>query len=132
MMNKLNDRLSGKQPEPLVYKLVLTGGPCSGKTTGSVRLSTFFENMGWKVRELFCCLMNFVAFYFGIAFLSHSFLACITTNACSVGIFFISAFFIPVSFTVKMKNKQFSFIHRFIESRRQQQLYSVEESVSQT
>lgn len=32
-----------------VHKLVLTGGPCSGKTTGQARLSTFFENMGWKV-----------------------------------------------------------------------------------
>jgi len=34
---------------PMVYKLVLTGGPCSGKTTGQARLSTFFENLGWKV-----------------------------------------------------------------------------------
>lgn len=32
-----------------VYKLVLTGGPCGGKTTGQDRLATFFENMGWKV-----------------------------------------------------------------------------------
>ncbi|XP_024888949.1 TRPL translocation defect protein 14-like isoform X1 [Temnothorax curvispinosus] len=32
-----------------VYKLVLTGGPCGGKTTGQARLCTFFENMGWKV-----------------------------------------------------------------------------------
>lgn len=32
-----------------LYKLVLTGGPCGGKTTGQARLSTFFENMGWKV-----------------------------------------------------------------------------------
>jgi len=40
--------LSGKS-DRIVYKLVLTGGPCSGKTTGSVRLSTFFENLGWKV-----------------------------------------------------------------------------------
>lgn len=32
-----------------IHKLVLTGGPCSGKTTGQARLSTFFENMGWKV-----------------------------------------------------------------------------------
>ncbi|XP_075541924.1 TRPL translocation defect 14 [Dermacentor variabilis] len=35
--------------ERIVYKLVLTGGPCSGKTTGQARLSTFFENYGWKV-----------------------------------------------------------------------------------
>ncbi|WKY15837.1 hypothetical protein Q1695_000932 [Nippostrongylus brasiliensis] len=32
-----------------VYKLVLTGGPCGGKTTGQDRLATFFENIGWKV-----------------------------------------------------------------------------------
>ncbi|ERL90591.1 hypothetical protein D910_07938 [Dendroctonus ponderosae] len=33
----------------MVYRLVLTGGPCGGKTTGQARLSTFFENLGWKV-----------------------------------------------------------------------------------
>ncbi|XP_034477959.1 TRPL translocation defect protein 14 isoform X2 [Drosophila innubila] len=32
-----------------VYKIVLTGGPCGGKTTGQSRLCTFFENLGWKV-----------------------------------------------------------------------------------
>jgi len=32
-----------------IWKLVLTGGPCGGKTTGQARLSTFFENLGWKV-----------------------------------------------------------------------------------
>ncbi|KAK5981035.1 IQ domain-containing protein E [Trichostrongylus colubriformis] len=32
-----------------LYKLVLTGGPCGGKSTGQDRLATFFENMGWKV-----------------------------------------------------------------------------------
>lgn len=31
------------------YKLVLTGGPCGGKTTGQERLATFFEDIGWKV-----------------------------------------------------------------------------------
>lgn len=35
--------------EKRVYKLVLTGGPCGGKTTGQSRLCTFFENLGWKV-----------------------------------------------------------------------------------
>ncbi|CAA9997719.1 unnamed protein product [Nesidiocoris tenuis] len=35
--------------EKRVYKIVLTGGPCGGKTTGQARLSTFFENLGWKV-----------------------------------------------------------------------------------
>ena len=29
--------------------MVLTGGPCGGKTTGQTRLATFFENLGWKV-----------------------------------------------------------------------------------
>ncbi|XP_037077965.1 TRPL translocation defect protein 14-like [Pollicipes pollicipes] len=33
----------------VVYKVVLTGGPCGGKTTGQTRLSTFFENLGWRV-----------------------------------------------------------------------------------
>ncbi|RVE54786.1 hypothetical protein evm_000553 [Chilo suppressalis] len=37
------------QTQKIVYKLVLTGGPCGGKTTGQSRLSTFFENLGWKV-----------------------------------------------------------------------------------
>lgn len=32
-----------------VFKVVLTGGPCGGKTTGQSRLCTFFENLGWKV-----------------------------------------------------------------------------------
>jgi len=36
-------------PRRRIYKLVLTGGPCGGKTTSQARLSTFFENMGWKV-----------------------------------------------------------------------------------
>ncbi|XP_055708493.1 TRPL translocation defect protein 14 isoform X2 [Phlebotomus papatasi] len=38
-----------KNQEKRVYMLVLTGGPCGGKTTGQARLSTFFENLGWKV-----------------------------------------------------------------------------------
>ncbi|XP_013382936.1 TRPL translocation defect protein 14 isoform X2 [Lingula anatina] len=32
-----------------VFKLVLTGGPCGGKTTGQSRLCSFFETIGWKV-----------------------------------------------------------------------------------
>lgn len=32
-----------------IHKIVLTGGPCAGKTTGQLRLSKFFENYGWKV-----------------------------------------------------------------------------------
>jgi CYTH domain-containing protein len=31
------------------YGLVLTEGPCGGKTTGQARLGTFFEGLGWKV-----------------------------------------------------------------------------------
>jgi len=36
-------------PKRRVYKVVLTGGPCGGKTTGQAKLATFFENLGWKV-----------------------------------------------------------------------------------
>ena len=32
-----------------IWKLVMTGGPCGGKTTGQTRLATFFKNLGWKV-----------------------------------------------------------------------------------
>lgn len=42
------------QSQKIVYKLVLTGGPCGGKTTGQSRLSTFFENLGWKRRHKVC------------------------------------------------------------------------------
>jgi len=35
--------------KPKIWRLVLTGGPCGGKTTAQARLSTFFENLGWKV-----------------------------------------------------------------------------------
>ncbi|KAH7729112.1 hypothetical protein AAVH_03487, partial [Aphelenchoides avenae] len=37
------------KPTSRVYKVVLTGGPCGGKTTGQDRLASFFESMGWKV-----------------------------------------------------------------------------------
>ena len=40
---------SEEQRRRKIWKLVLTGGPCGGKTTGQARLSTFFENLGWKV-----------------------------------------------------------------------------------
>ncbi|XP_005187934.1 TRPL translocation defect protein 14 isoform X4 [Musca domestica] len=42
-------KVSNGQLEKRVYKIVLTGGPCGGKTTGQSRLCTFFENLGWKV-----------------------------------------------------------------------------------
>ena len=35
--------------KPKTWRLVLTGGPCAGKTTALARVSTFFENIGWKV-----------------------------------------------------------------------------------
>merc|ERR1712180_409581 len=41
-----------KEPVPpirRIHKLVLTGGPCGGKTTGQSKLARFFENLGWKV-----------------------------------------------------------------------------------
>ncbi|RWS26070.1 uncharacterized protein B4U80_07936 [Leptotrombidium deliense] len=41
--------INSDEKKSIVYRLVLTGGPCSGKTTGQARLSTFFENLGWKV-----------------------------------------------------------------------------------
>lgn len=41
--------LQGEHPTRRVYKLVLTGGPCGGKTTGQDKLANFFENLGWKV-----------------------------------------------------------------------------------
>jgi len=36
-------------PKKRIHKLVLTGGPCGGKTTAQARLATYFENLGWKV-----------------------------------------------------------------------------------
>lgn len=41
--------VQAEQKKRKIWKLVLTGGPCGGKTTGQARLSTFFENLGWKV-----------------------------------------------------------------------------------
>uniref|UniRef100_A0A8D8L7L1 NadR/Ttd14 AAA domain-containing protein n=3 Tax=Cacopsylla melanoneura TaxID=428564 RepID=A0A8D8L7L1_9HEMI len=45
MSSSASTKPSGK----VCYRLVLTGGPCGGKTTGQSRLCTFFENLGWKV-----------------------------------------------------------------------------------
>jgi CYTH domain-containing protein/predicted ATPase len=33
----------------VIKKVVLTGGPCSGKTTGLPRIREYFEKLGWKV-----------------------------------------------------------------------------------
>jgi hypothetical protein len=45
----LETAMDAQQKKRKIWKLVLTGGPCGGKTTGQTRLSTFFENLGWKV-----------------------------------------------------------------------------------
>lgn len=45
----LEHMMAEEQRRRKVWKLVLTGGPCGGKTTGQTRLATFFENLGWKV-----------------------------------------------------------------------------------
>merc|ERR1712038_176176 len=45
----LNAMMEAEQKKRKIWKLVLTGGPCGGKATGQARLSTFFENLGWKV-----------------------------------------------------------------------------------
>lgn len=45
----LNAMMEAEQKKRKIWKLVLTGGPCGGKTTGQAKLSTFFENLGWKV-----------------------------------------------------------------------------------
>lgn len=44
-----NAMMEAERSKRKIWKLVLTGGPCGGKTTGQARLSTFFENLGWKV-----------------------------------------------------------------------------------
>lgn len=40
--------------EVKIHRVVLTGGPCAGKTTSINRIKTFFENIGWRV----CLLLN--------------------------------------------------------------------------
>ncbi|KAL3268603.1 hypothetical protein HHI36_007710 [Cryptolaemus montrouzieri] len=45
----MEDKEMENSNDKICYKLVLTGGPCGGKTTGQTRLCTFFENLGWKV-----------------------------------------------------------------------------------
>lgn len=32
-----------------MHRVVFTGGPCAGKTTGINKIKSFFENIGWKV-----------------------------------------------------------------------------------
>lgn len=32
-----------------IHRVVLTGGPCAGKTTSINKIKNFFENIGWKV-----------------------------------------------------------------------------------
>ncbi|TYZ66416.1 hypothetical protein PybrP1_001312 [[Pythium] brassicae (nom. inval.)] len=39
----------GQRAEAPIYKFVLTGGPCAGKTTSLDRLSTYFRDRGFRV-----------------------------------------------------------------------------------
>lgn len=48
-------------PPPPLYKIVLTGGPCGGKTTSLARLSSFLRQRGFEVMtcpEAFSLLVN--------------------------------------------------------------------------
>ena len=49
LFKDFEDIMAEEQRKRKIWKLVLTGGPCGGKTTGQTRLATFFENLGWKV-----------------------------------------------------------------------------------
>ncbi|TRY71688.1 hypothetical protein TCAL_03417 [Tigriopus californicus] len=49
LLTDLETVMQREQNKTKIWKLVLTGGPCGGKTTGQSRISTFFENLGWKV-----------------------------------------------------------------------------------
>jgi len=52
-VKKFDKNDAGKEvlntPGTKVWRLVLTGGPCGGKTTAQNRLATFFESLGWRV-----------------------------------------------------------------------------------
>uniref|UniRef100_A0A0K0E1Q2 AAA_28 domain-containing protein n=1 Tax=Strongyloides stercoralis TaxID=6248 RepID=A0A0K0E1Q2_STRER len=53
--------LENKKDTNRIYKVVLTGGPCGGKTTGQERLESFFTSIGWivlKVPETATTLMK--------------------------------------------------------------------------
>lgn len=39
---------SGFESDKRIHRVVLTGGPCAGKTTSINRIKSFFENIGWK------------------------------------------------------------------------------------
>lgn len=45
----------GQRAEAPIYKFVLTGGPCAGKTTSLDRLSTYFR---YFTSHGFCCPGN--------------------------------------------------------------------------
>ena len=49
LFKDFEDIMAEEQRRRKIWKIVLTGGPCGGKTTGQTRLATFFENLGWKV-----------------------------------------------------------------------------------
>uniref|UniRef100_A0A0N5BM90 AAA_28 domain-containing protein n=1 Tax=Strongyloides papillosus TaxID=174720 RepID=A0A0N5BM90_STREA len=44
--------LEHKKQTNQIYKVVLTGGPCGGKTTGQERLESFFTSIGWVVLKV--------------------------------------------------------------------------------
>lgn len=46
---KLNKNGEMESSGVKTWRLVLTGGPCGGKTTAQNRLATFFESLGWRV-----------------------------------------------------------------------------------
>jgi len=48
-MSQSNGESGGGEGGHRVWRLVLTGGPCGGKTTAQITLSTIFESMGWRV-----------------------------------------------------------------------------------
>eukprot|EP01135_Chromosphaera_perkinsii_P001436 Nk52_evm4s169 gene=Nk52_evmTU4s169 len=49
MSTSSNSGRKKSEAAPFVHRIVLTGGPCGGKTTVQTILSDFFENLGWKV-----------------------------------------------------------------------------------
>ena len=45
----VDELLSEKKNEKSITKIVLTGGPCAGKTTALSRIQEFFSNIGYHV-----------------------------------------------------------------------------------
>lgn len=49
MAEKTKQILSGARVDPPLYKIVLTGGPCGGKTTALERVSSYLRERGFEV-----------------------------------------------------------------------------------